>query len=274
MRPQRVLCRTRHWTPTDRPHPTPPRPTPTTTRPPAVQAHTHAHTGTRARSMEGRVGGPGPTLAHHLHHPPLRLPRTFSFTRMRADSLKISVRELNCLQNSIMFTPRGPRAWPIWGEGFAVPAVTRSRAMPFKVACSSMPPRAHIQHNEIRGQSRNKQPLGWRCLRVRALLWETLPPLLPVEAAGANAPTMTNRDSRCKFIMEVSARRGWGASPSAIECSAPWHRLRVGNALHAPSTQRTRSGQVTPNPQSSQPTLAHCSPPPPPLDLPCSRWFP
>ena len=38
---------------------------------------------------------------------------------------------LKSLQNSIMFTPRGPRAWPIAGEGFAPPASTNSRAVPF-----------------------------------------------------------------------------------------------------------------------------------------------
>ena len=43
---------------------------------------------------------------------------------------KALLKLLLTLQNSIMLTPRGPSAWPIAGVGAALPAITRSRAIP------------------------------------------------------------------------------------------------------------------------------------------------
>jgi hypothetical protein len=75
---------------------------------------------------------------------------TCSFTRSSADSLYASVRALNCLQNSIMLTPSGPSAWPICGDGFAVPARQRSLAMPFSADIAGAAAEAHSHsHSHI-----------------------------------------------------------------------------------------------------------------------------
>lgn len=44
-------------------------------------------------------------------------------SRIHPSEMEVS---LNCLQNSAMLTPNGPKAWPMAGPGLAVPAATRN----------------------------------------------------------------------------------------------------------------------------------------------------
>jgi hypothetical protein len=53
---------------------------------------------------------------------------------LTAVGFSAAVRALKSLQNSIMFTPSGPSAWPSAGAGLAMPAGTSRRATPFTAA--------------------------------------------------------------------------------------------------------------------------------------------